>query len=140
MTDKARNLLGLMRRAAALEPGEDRSADAVRAGKARLLLFASDVSDGARRRAETLADGRSTVVLTLPGDREELGGAIGLASCAMAAVTDMGFANALMKLLTEEDSERYGEAAEAVSRRWDKAQRRKKESRVARQAKMKRRN
>ena len=47
-------LLGLMRRAGAISPGEDQAAEAVRAGKGKLLLLASDVSDNARRKAEML--------------------------------------------------------------------------------------
>ena len=42
MTDKPLKLLGLMRRAGAVEIGADRSTEAARAGKARVLLLASE--------------------------------------------------------------------------------------------------
>ena len=44
MREKALKLLGLMRRANAIQPGEDRAGEAVQAGKARLLLLASDAA------------------------------------------------------------------------------------------------
>ena len=128
MREKALKLIGLMRRANALQPGEDRAGDAVQAGKARLLLVASDAADNARRRAEHLVNGRRTQLVELPFDRTELGGAIGLGSCSMAAVTDLGFAGALMELLAALDPERYASLAEETERRRSKAARRKKET------------
>ena len=128
MREKTLKLLGLMRRANAIQPGEDRAGEAVQAGKARLLLLASDAADNARRRAENLVNGRRTLLLELPFDRAELGGALGLGSCAMAAVTDLGFAGKLTELLAGIDPARYAEAAAETARRSEKAQRRKKET------------
>jgi len=87
MEDKALGLLGLMRRASAIELGEDNSAAAVKAGKAKLLLLSSDVSDSARRKAESFSFGRSVLLVPLHYTREELGAALGVKSCAMAALT-----------------------------------------------------
>lgn len=128
MREKALKLLGLMRRANAIQPGEDRAGDAVQAGKAKLLLLASDAADNARRRAEHSVNGRRVQLIELPFDRAELGEALGLGSCAMAAVTDLGFANALTELLAGIDPARYAGAAAETARRRDKAQRRKKET------------
>ena len=128
MREKALKLLGLMRRANALQPGEDRAGEAVQAGKAKLLLLASDAADNARRRAEHWVEGRRAQLVLLPFDREELGGALGLGSCAMAAVTDLGFAGALTELLAGIDPERYGALAAETAQRRDKAQRRKAET------------
>ena len=47
MDDRAIGLIGLMRRAGAIEIGEDNSGTAVSAGKAKLLLTAADVSENA---------------------------------------------------------------------------------------------
>ena len=99
MREKILNLLGMMRRANAITIGEDKAAEIVRAGKAKLLLLASDVSENAARKAENLANGRNVQLLSLPFDREELGGALGVGGCSVAAVTDLGFASAWMKLL-----------------------------------------
>ena len=46
----------------------------------------------------------------------------------MAAVTDMGFANALMKALAELSPEEYAAAAEETARRFEKAERRRAEA------------
>ena len=128
MKEKALKLLGLMRRANAIQPGEDRAGDAVQAGRAKLLLLSSDAADNARRRAEHLVNGRRAQLVELPFDRGELGEALGLGGRSMAAVTDLGFAGALTELLAEIDPERYGALAAETERRRDKAQRRKKET------------
>ena len=125
MREKILGLLGLMRRANALSPGEDQAGDAVKAGKAKLLLFSSDVSDNARRKAENLSEGRNVQPVPLPFDRGELGAALGLGGCSMAAVTDLGFADALMRLLAAQWPEEYAEAAQRVRERSEKAVRRK---------------
>ncbi len=124
MEDKALGLLGLMRRAGAIAIGLDNTADAVRAGKARLVLLSTDAAENARRKAETLTNGRSAQTVVLPYTREELAACLGVSGCAAAAVTDLGFANALIKRLRELDGETYGAAAAEVARRFDKAERR----------------
>ncbi len=128
MREKTLSLLGLMRKARALEPGEANTGAAVRGGRAKLLLLASDASDNARKRAETFAFGRRVITLPLPFDKEELAGCLGTGECAMAAVTDLGFAAALTALLEQLDPETYGPAAEEIRRRRDRAERRKKET------------
>ena len=57
MEDKALGLLGLMRRARAVEPGTDNACDAVRDGKAKLLILSADTTDNARRKAENVSNG-----------------------------------------------------------------------------------
>ena len=128
MREKTLKFLGLMRRANALQVGENNTGEAVRAGKAKLLLLASDASENAKKRAESFVGGRSCLLLPVPFTTEELGAALGYGPCAMAAVTELGFANALIKRLQELDPERYAEAAEEVARRFSKAERRKSET------------
>ena len=125
MRDKILGLLGLMRRANAITPGEDKSSEVLRAGKAKLLLLAEDVAENARRKAENLSAGRNVELVPLPFDREMLGDALGLGSCSVAAVTDLGFAQAFTKLLAEQWPEVYGDLAEQVRERSEKAARRK---------------
>lgn len=127
MEDKALGLLGLMRRAHAVEPGTDSACDAVRDGKAKLLLLSADVSDSARRKAENVSNGRRVLVQSVHYTRAELASAFGLADCSMAAVTDIGFANALAKILAGNDAQRYGELSSELEKRNEKAVRRKKE-------------
>ena len=128
MEDKALGLLGLMRRASAIEMGEDNSAETVKAGKAKLLVMASDVSESARRKAEGFSHGRNVLIVPLHYGREELGAALGVKSCAMAALTDMGFSNALMKELAAQHPEEYSGLYEETSKRLEKTQRRRKET------------
>ncbi len=125
MREKALNMLGLMRRANAIQIGEDKTGAAVKAGKAKLLLLAADASDNARRRAETFISGRNVQLVPLPFDKAELSERLGVNGCSMAAVTDLGFANAFVKLLLGLDSDSYCEIAQQVEKRFDKAERRK---------------
>ena len=125
MSDKILSMLGLMRRANAIQIGEDNSGAAVKAGKAKLLLLASDASDNARRRAEGFLYGHNAVPVSLPYTKEEIAMSVGVSGCSMAAVTDMGFANALMKALALTDSDKYGGLAAEVESRFLKTERRK---------------
>ena len=128
MADKALGLIGLMRRAGAVEIGVDNAADALRAGRAKILLVSGDAADSARRKLEHLSVGRRALIIPLSYTREELADCLGVGSCSAAAVTDIGFANALMKELAARDPERYAETAEEVERRCEKTARRRKET------------
>lgn len=125
MSDKILSMLGLMRRANAIEIGETNSGAAVRSGKAKLLLLASDASDNAWHRAEGFVFGYNTILTDLPYTKEEISMNVGVSGCSMAAVTDIGFANALINALSAVDSEKYSAIAEAVNSRFAKAERRK---------------
>ena len=111
MRERILSLLGLMRRATAIAVGEDNTGAAARAGKAKLLLLAADASENARRRAEGFAAGRQLPLSTLPFTKEAFASAVGLSGGSMAAVTDLGFAAALLKALAKEEPERYGAEA-----------------------------
>ena len=126
--DKILNMLGLMRRANAIQIGETNTGSAVRAGKGKLLLLAADASDNAKSRAEAFVRGRNVTTVSLPYAKEEISAAVGLNGCSMAAVTDLGFAEALMKSLCELQPDIYSEAAGEVEERFQRAQRRKKEA------------
>lgn len=130
MREKALNMLGLMRRANSIQIGEDKTGAAVKAGKTKLLLLAADASDNARRRAEQYITGRNVQLVPLPFDKQELSEHLGVSGCSMAAVTDLGFANAFVRLLLELDGAAYSELAEQVKKRFDKAERRKKSKKV----------
>ena len=135
MTDKALKLLGLMRPAGAVEIGADRAAEAARAGKARVVLLASDATETAERKAAYALEGRSALKLKLPFTREELSGALGVGDCTMAAVTDMGFAAAFVKQLAAEDPDGYADAAAALAAKSEKQRRRRSEKGTKGQAK-----
>lgn len=128
MREKTLNLLGLMRKANAIAVGETNTGGAVRAGKAKLLLLAADASDNARSRARGFTHGRDIVTVTLPFTKDEIAAHVGVSGCAMAAITDIGFANAFMKSLAAAVPEGYDESTAEIRRRFEKADRRKKEA------------
>ena len=128
MREKTLNLLGLMRKANAIAVGETNTGGAVRAGKAKLLLLAADASDNARSRARGFTHGRDIVTVTLPFTKDEIAAHVGVSGCAMAAITDIGFANAFMKSLAAAVPDGYDESAAEIQRRFEKADRRKKEA------------
>ena len=128
MREKTLNLLGLMRKANAIALGETNTGGAVRAGKAKLLLLAADASDNARSRARGFTHGRDVVTVTLPFTKDEIAAHVGVSGCAMAAITDIGFANAFMKSLAAAVPEGYDESTAEIQRRFEKADRRKKEA------------
>lgn len=128
MREKTLNLLGLMRKANAIAVGETNTGGAVRAGKAKLLLLAADASDNARSRARGFTHGRDVVTVTLPFTKDEIAAHVGVSGCAMAAITDIGFANAFMKSLAAAVPEGYDESTAEIQRRFEKAGRRKKEA------------
>lgn len=128
MREKTLNLLGLMRKANAIAVGETNTGGAVRAGKAKLLLLVADASDNARSRARGFTHGRDIVTVTLPFTKDEIAAHVGVSGCAMAAITDIGFANAFMKSLAAAVPEGYDESTAEIQRRFEKADRRKKEA------------
>lgn len=128
MREKTLNLLGLMRKANAIAVGETNTGGAARAGKAKLLLLAADASDNARSRARGFTHGRDVVTVTLPFTKDEIAAHVGVSGCAMAAITDIGFANAFMKSLAAAVPEGYDESTAEIQRRFEKADRRKKEA------------
>ena len=120
MREKLLHLLGLMRRANAIAVGEMNTGAAARGGKAKLLLLASDASENARDRAEGFSAGRNLPLTELPFTKEEFSSAVGVNGGSMAAITDLGFANALLKALAAEEPERYAPLAAETEARYER--------------------
>ena len=72
--------------------------------------------------------GRNVCTATLPFTKEEISAHVGVNGCSMAAITDIGFANAFAAALSQEYPGKYDELASAVGQRFSKAERRKKEA------------
>lgn len=117
MREKALNLLGLMRKANALSLGEEDTGSAVREHEAKLVLLASDASQNAQKRAAGYMYGSKAPLITVPFTKEEISGHVGKSGCSMAAVCDIGFADAFMKLLCDISPIEYGDAAQTIQRR-----------------------
>ncbi len=97
--DKALGMLGLAQKAGRVQIGEEPVGAAAQDAKARVILLASDAADNSRNRAAKFAALHNTPLLSLPYDKQTLGGIFGRASCAMAAVTDIRMALSLVKSL-----------------------------------------
>ena len=112
--DNTLSMIGLALRAGRLEVGDEAAGDACRLKHCRLLLVASDAGEGAQRRAMHFAEEGQCLLAELPCSREEMGAALGRKSCAMAAVTDLGLAQAIAGKLAQSDPERYGAMTERL--------------------------
>ena len=110
-------LLGLALRAGRLAVGEEPVGAACRCHKGYLLLLASDAADNTIRRALHFSQAGKTICLTLPLTKEELGSGLGRTSCAMVAVTDVGFAASIAERLAQDDQETYGEAWQTLAQK-----------------------
>ena len=126
--DKALNYLALARKGGLAELGEEPVGGAARAGKAYVILVASDASDHTWRRAKSFAAGTEQQCIRLPYTKDELGQAIGRDALAMGAVTDVSLALALVKALPEQ--EKYKDALEVLERKSQKAKKRQAEAKA----------
>ena len=122
--DSIPSLLGLALRAGRLAVGEEPVGVACRCHKGYLLLLASDAADNTIRRALHFCQAGKTICLTLPLTKQELGSGLGRTSCAMAALTDVGFAAAVAQRLAQSDPAAYGPAWQALSQKASQAKKR----------------
>ena len=125
--NKALNYIGIAKKAGAIEIGETNSGAAIRAGKGRILILASDASDNARRRAENYVYGTQTPLVVLPFKKEELSEITGTTGCSMAVFTDVGLATVFMAALAENEPS-FGATAELLAVKNAKTKMRKKEA------------
>lgn len=121
------SLIGLAKKAGRVEIGEEPVGAAARAKKARIILVAADAAPSSIRRAQSFAETGACLLLTVPADKDALGSCLGRTSVAMAAVTDIGFAEAIVKKLAVLDSDAYGAAAEQLAVKARRAQQRRQE-------------
>ena len=126
--DKALNYLSLARKGGMAELGEESAGAAARAHKAYAILVAGDASDHTWRRALAFAEGTEQQVLRLRYTKEEMGMATGRESLAIAAITDVQMATALVKALTP--PEKYQKALEVLAGKSQKARKRQAEARA----------
>ena len=124
--DKALNYLSLARKGGKAELGEEPVGGVARAGKAYLILAASDCSDHTWRRAKSYVAGTQQQCIRLPYTKDQMGMAIGRQELAMAAITDASLALALVQALPE--PAKYAAVAEALAEKSKKLNQRKKEA------------
>ena len=114
MTEHLLSTLGLALRAGAVAVGEEPVGAAARGKKARVIFTARDAAASSVRRAYSFAHAGSCLCLPFPADKDAFGRALGRTSVAMCAVTDIGFAQSLVKKLAAADGETYGAASQAL--------------------------
>lgn len=97
--DKTLGLLSIARKGRNIEAGEEPVVAVTRANRARLVILASDAGGHTVRRAKAAVAGTAQPLITLAYTKNELGRAIGTPECAIAAITDVRLAQALVKTL-----------------------------------------
>ena len=128
--DKALSLLALARKGGIAELGEEPVGGAARGGKAYVLLVAKDASDHTWRRATSFAAGTEQQCVRLPWTKDQLGAAIGRDTLAIAAITDVQMALALVAALPQEESNKP--ALEVLTAKAAKAKQRQQEAKAHR--------
>lgn len=127
MDDPLSGLLGLAKKAGKLALGEEEATAAALAHKTKLVLLAGDAADGTAKRVRRASEEGNALCFQLPLTKEQLGGGLGRWTCAALAVTDTGFAAAMLKKLAQADPETYGDAAQALTHKAEKTVRRRRE-------------
>ena len=128
--DKALSLLALARKGGIAELGEEPVGGAARGGKAYVILVAKDASDHTWRRAKSFAAGTEQQCVRLPWTKDQLGAAIGRDTLAIAAITDVQMALALVAALPPEESNKP--ALEVLTAKAAKARQRQQEAKAHR--------
>ena len=126
MDNKALNYLSLARKGGLAELGEEPVGGAARAGKAYVILVASDASDHTWRRAKSYAAGTEQQCVRLDATKDEMGLVVGRTSLAIAAITDVRLALALVKAMSNADPK----AVEVLSAKAAKAAKRQTEAKA----------
>ena len=128
--DKSLGLLAISRKGGNLALGEEAVGAAARAGRARLVLLAGDAGPHTVRRAKSFVAGTSQLLLTLAYDKDTLGDALGITSCAVAAITDVRLAQAFVKTLGE--PEKYADLLQELDVRVKRVETRRAEEKAHR--------
>ena len=110
MTDRALRLLGIMKKANAIEPGETKTGAAAKQKTAVLLVLAGDSSDNALHRITNFSATNESPMVRVPYTKDEIADAIGAEICSMFAIKDLGFAVSFLRYTEEERSVSYPEA------------------------------
>lgn len=96
--DRLLNFLGLCKRAGALLSGAETVTKAVNEKKAKLVLYASDVSENSIKAVCKAASEKNVPICPLPRTKEELSFALGK-HCGIICTTDKGFAEKIPELI-----------------------------------------
>jgi len=98
---KALSFLGLARRAGKIASGEFQTEEAVKKGKARLVIVASDASDNTKKKFRNMCTWHHVQMFCF-SDRTTLGSCIGCGDRSSIAILDDGFSEAVEKALGQD--------------------------------------
>ena len=96
-TERIGNYLGLAQKAGKIAAGDQNAHAALKSNKAFLLVLAADVAESVRKELLPLAEASATPVIIWPEDKIALGLLLGKSKRGAVAVTDQGFAEAILK-------------------------------------------
>lgn len=122
------NYLAIARKGGMAELGEEPVGAVARAGKAYVILVAGDASEHTWRRARSFAAGTEQQCVRLEGTKEEMGAAVGRTSLAIAAITDVRLALALVQALDQPEKNR--EPIAVLTAKAEKAKKRQAEAKA----------
>ncbi len=128
METKVLNYLALARKGGRAELGEEPVGAVARALKAHLIIVAADASDHTWRRAKSFAAGTDQQCLRLDCTKEEMGFVVGRQSLAIAAITDVALALALVNALGQ--PEKYKAVIDVLNTKTEKAKQRQAEAKA----------
>ena len=128
MDNKVLNYLALARKGGRVELGEEPVGAVARALKAHLIVVAGDASDHTWRRAKSFAAGTNQQCIRLDCTKEEMGFVVGRQSLAIAAITDVSLALALVNGLGQ--PEKYKAVLEVLNEKNEKLKKRQAEAKA----------
>ena len=128
METRVLNYLALARKGGRAELGEEPVGAVSRALKAHLIIVAGDASDHTWRRAKSFAAGTDQQCIRLGCTKEEMGFVVGRQSLAIAAITDVQLALAMVNALGE--PEKYKLCLEVLTEKAAKAKKRQSEAKA----------
>ncbi|GFI26281.1 putative ribosomal protein YlxQ [Lachnospiraceae bacterium] len=102
--DNVLSMLGIAAKAGRVASGEYQTENVVKSGKSHLVIVAEDASDNTKKTFRNKCEFYETPMV-IYGNKESLGHAIGREYRASLAVTDEGFAKALLKKLAQKTTE-----------------------------------
>lgn len=96
--DRLLSFLGICKRAGRLVSGADTVTKTVNEGKAKLVLYASDVSENSLKQVLRAAEQNSVAAKRLSYPKDELSFALGR-HCGIICTTDDGFAEKMLEII-----------------------------------------
>lgn len=108
INDKLYSLLGLCQRAGKLVSGGMLCENAIRSGKARMVIISNEASEGTMDKFTNLCR-YYNIELVIAGQKEQLGRAIGKFSRTVLVVLDKVFKEMLTNLINENEIQHGGD-------------------------------